>query len=52
MTESLEHYQGVAQNLIESLGYEQALYVANQYAWCGLAEEVHRFSGGDGHVAH
>ncbi len=52
MTGSVEHYQGLAQNLIESLGYEQALYVANQYAWYGVAEEIHRLSGDDSHVVH
>ncbi len=52
MTGTVEHYQGLAQNLIESLGVEQALYVAQQYAWYGVVEEIHRLSGEAGHTVH
>ena len=52
MTGAVEHYQGMAQNLLETLGYEQALELANQYAWYGVAEEIHRLSGEDGHAVH
>ncbi len=52
MTGTVEHYQGLAQNLIESLGVEQALYVAQQYAWYGVVEEIHRLSGEAGQTVH
>ncbi|MBT3334630.1 MAG: hypothetical protein HN394_24260 [Rhodospirillaceae bacterium] len=52
MSGIVEHYQGLAQNLIENLGYEQALYVAQQNAWYGVAEEIHRLSGEVGHTVH
>jgi hypothetical protein len=45
MSGIVEHYQGLAQNLIESLGYDQALQVAQQYARYGVAEEIHRLGG-------
>ena len=48
MSGSVKHYQGLAQNLIESLGYEQAL----QYAWYSLAEEIQRLNGEDSHTVH
>lgn len=38
MSGIVEHYQGLAQKLIESLGYDQALQVAQQYARYGVAE--------------
>jgi hypothetical protein len=52
MTGTIEHYQGLAQNLIETLGVEQALQVAQQYAWYGVVEEIHRLNGKDGHTVH
>jgi hypothetical protein len=52
MSGMIEHYQGLAQNLIETLGYEQALNVAQQYAWFGVVEELHRLSGEGGHTVH
>jgi hypothetical protein len=52
MSGMIEHYQGLAQNLIESLGYEQALNVAQQYAWYGVVEELHRLGGEAAHTVH
>jgi|TARA_B100001971_G_scaffold171060_1_gene163272 hypothetical protein len=52
MTGTIEHYQGLAHNLIETLGVEQALHVAQQYAWYGVVEEIYRLSGEDGHTVH
>ncbi len=52
MSGILEHYQGLALNLIETLGYEQALQVAQQYAWYGVVEEIYRLSGEDCHTVH
>ena len=52
MSNMVEHYQGLAQNLVETLGVEQALYVANQYAWYGVVEEIHRINGEVGHTVH
>ncbi len=52
MSGIVEHYQGLAQNLIETLGYEQAVQVAQQYAWYGVVEELHRLSGEYGHTIH
>ncbi len=52
MSGIIEHYQGLALNLIESLGVEQALHVAQKYAWYGVVEEIHRLSGEDGHTLH
>ncbi len=52
MSGTVEHYQGLAQNLIETLGVEQALHVAKQYAWYGVMEEIYRLSGEAGHTVH
>ena len=52
MSGSVKHYQGLAQNLIESLGYEQALQVAELYAWYSVAEEIQRLNGEDSHTVH
>lgn len=48
----VEHYQGLAQNLIETLGVEQALHVAQQYAWYGVVEEIQRLNGDASHTVH
>ena len=52
MSNMVEHYQGLAQNLVETLGVEQALYVAQQYAWYGVVEEIHRINGEVGHTVN
>ena len=52
MTGIVEHYQGLAQNLTENLGYDQALQVAEQYVWYGVVEEIHRLGGEQGHTVH
>ena len=52
MSGTIEHYQGLALNIIESLEVEQALYVAHKYAWHGVIEEIYRLSGEDGHTLH
>ena len=52
MTGIVEHYQGLAQNLIENLGYDQALQVAEQYAWYGVVGKIHRLGGEQGHTVH
>jgi hypothetical protein len=42
MSAMLEHYQNLAHNLLETLGFDRALHVANQYGWYAVAEEIAR----------
>jgi hypothetical protein len=41
-----EHHKALAHNLIATLGPARALYIASQYRWYGVAEEIARVSKG------
>ncbi|HZD24732.1 MAG TPA: hypothetical protein VE631_00605 [Alphaproteobacteria bacterium] len=44
MTQTSEHNRAMARNLIDTLGHDRALHVANQFGWYQVAEEIARLS--------
>lgn len=42
MSNDSEHFQALADNLIQTLGSDRAVHVANQFGWYGVADEIVR----------
>lgn len=42
MSTDTEHFQALADNLIQTLGCDRAVHVANQFGWYGVADEIVR----------
>ena len=40
MSPTARHCHALAENLIETLGPDRAVHVANQFGWYGVAQEI------------
>ena len=47
MSSDTEHFQALADNLIQTLGCDRAAHVANQFGWYGVVEEIARRQHGN-----
>lgn len=47
MSTDTEHFQALADNLIQTLGSDRAVHVANQFGWYGVADEIVRRQSGE-----
>ena len=47
MSSDTEHFQALADNLIQTLGSDRAVHVANQFGWYGVADEIARRKNGE-----